>query len=369
MKIAIVCDWLVKYAGEEKVLEQILNVFPEADIFALVDFIESDNRGFIKNKKVNTSFIQNLPKAKIRYRYYLPFMPLAVEQLDVSNYDIVISCSRCVAKGVITAPNQVHISYVYAPVRWAWNFQNQYLKETGLSKRVKSWIVRIILHYMRFWDLSSSNNVDFFIAGSKLIAKRIFKHYRRRADVIYPPVDVETFSFCEQKEDFYLSFSNLVSYKKVDLIVDAFRQMPDKKLLVVGDGPAFAEIRKKAFKNVVMLGYQKFEILKELMQKARACIFAAEEDFGMELVEAQACGTPVIAFGKGGASEIVVGLEKDNSTGVLFNTQSAESIYEAVHEFEKNCDRILPKDCRENAERFSKERFMKRIKEYVLSIL
>ena len=365
MKIAIVCDWLVTYAGAEKVLEQILNVFPEADLFALVDFYPENSRAFIKNKKVVTSFIQKLPKAKTKYRNYLPLMPLAIEQLDVTGYDVVISSSHCVAKGVITSPNQVHISYVHSPIRYAWDLQHQYLREAGLNKGLKGWIAKAILHYMRLWDYRTANNVDYFIANSNFIAKRIWKCYRRKAKVIYPPVDVDSFEFCERKEDFYLTASRMVPYKKMDLIVEAFSKMPDKKLIVIGDGPDFNKIKPKAGKNVTLLGYQPFEVLKEHMQKAQAFIFAAEEDFGITPVEAQACGTPVIAYGKGGALETVIGADNEIATGVFFEEQTVESICKAVAKFEKVKNKINPKNCRANAERFSNERFLREIKEFV----
>ena len=363
MKIAIVCDWLVTYAGAEKVLEQMLNAFPEADLFALVDFIEPGKRGFIKDKHVITSFIQNLPKAKKKYRNYLPLMPLAIEQLDVTQYDVVISSSHCVAKGVITSPNQIHISYVHSPVRYAWDLQHQYLRESGLTKGIKGWLAKLILHYIRLWDYRTSNNVDYFIANSKFIAKRIWKCYRREADVIYPPVDVQGFEFCEQKEDFYLTASRMVPYKKMDLIVEAFSKMPDKKLIVIGDGPDFVKIKTKAAKNVTLMGYQPFEVLKNHMQRAKAFVFAAEEDFGITPVEAQACGTPVIAFGKGGALETVRGVDKENPTGVFFVEQTVASIQNAVKRFEK--EKFSCADCRKNAERFSDERFVRELKEYI----
>ena len=365
MKIAVVCDWLVTYAGAEKVLEQILNVFPEADLFALVDFLPENNRAFIKDKKVTTSFIQKLPKAKNKYRNYLPLMPLAIEQLDVTDYDIVISSSHCVAKGVITSPNQVHISYVHSPIRYAWDLQHQYLKESGLNKGLKGWLAKAILHYIRLWDYRTANNVDYFIANSNFIAKRIWKCYRRKAKVIYPPVDVESFELCEKKEDFYLTASRMVPYKKMDLIVEAFSKMPDKKLIVIGDGPDFKKIKAKTGKNVTLLGYQSFEVLKEHMQKAQAFIFAAEEDFGITPVEAQACGTPVIAYGKGGAHETIVGIDKENPTGVFFEGQTVESICKTVKKFEEVKDKIKPQICRANAERFSNERFLEEIKQYM----
>ena len=367
MKVAIVCDWLVTYAGAEKVLEQMLNVFPEADLFALVDFIEKDKRDFIKNKEVTTSFIQNLPKAKTKYRNYLPLMPLAIEQLDVSEYDLVISSSHCVAKGIITGPNQVHISYVHSPIRYAWDLQHQYLKEAGLIKGLKSKVARAILHYMRMWDCRTSNGVDYFVANSNFISRRIWKCYRRKADVIYPPVDVEAFEFCDKKEDFYMTASRMVPYKKMDLIVEAFSKMPDKKLIVIGDGPDFEKIKSKAGKNVTLMGYQPFNVLKEHMQKAKAFVFAAEEDFGITPVEAQACGTPVIAFGKGGALETVKGLDKEKPTGTFFEAQTVESLCQAVEEFENKKNIFKAEYCRENAEKFSNERFLNEIRDLILS--
>lgn len=368
MKIAVVCDWLVTYAGAEKVLEQILNVYPEADLFALVDFLDEDKRDFIKHKKVTTSFIQHLPKAKTKYRSYLPLMPLAIEQLDLSKYDLIISSSHCVAKGIMTGPDQVHISYVHSPIRYAWDLQHQYLKEAGLTKGVKGWLAKIILHYMRIWDTRTSNGVDYFIANSKFIAKRIWKCYRREADVIYPPVDVEAFEFCDQKEDFYLTASRMVPYKKMDLIVKAFTQMPDKKLIVIGTGPDFNKIQKIAqgHNNIKLMGYQPFSVLKEHMQKAKAFVFAAEEDFGITPVEAQACGTPVIAYGKGGALETVRGLGiKDNPTGVFFDKQNKESLIKAISYFEKNIEKINVEDCRKNALHFSIDKFKKDLEEYI----
>ena len=368
MKIAVVCDWLVTYAGAEKVLEQILNIYPEADLFALVDFLDEDKRDFIKHKKVTTSFIQKLPKAKTKYRNYLPLMPLAIEQFDLSKYDLVISSSHCVAKGVLTGPNQVHISYVHSPIRYAWDLQHQYLKEAGLTKGLKGWIAKIILHYMKIWDTRTSNGVDYFIANSQFVAKRIWKCYRRKADVIYPPVDVEAFEFCDKKEDFYLTASRMVPYKKMDLIVESFTKMPDKKLVVIGDGPDFAKIQKIAqgHSNIKLMGYQPFSVLKDHMQRAKAFVFAAEEDFGITPVEAQACGTPVIAYGRGGALETVRGLNiKDKPTGIFFDKQNKNCLIKAINYFEDNREKIQLKDCRENALSFSIDDFKDRLKEYI----
>ena len=370
MKVAVVCDWLVTYAGAEKVLEQILRIFPEADLFAVVDFIPEGQRNFILNKSVTTTFIQKMPKAEKKYRKYLAFMPIAIEQLDVSGYDVIISSSHCVAKGILTGPDQIHISYVHSPIRYAWDLQHQYLRESGLTKGFKSKIARMILHYMRIWDVRTANGVDYFIANSHFIARRIWKCYRRKAKVIYPPVDVEKFVPTGQKEDFYLTASRMVPYKKMDLIVEAFSEMPDKKLVVIGKGPDFEKIKKSAAPNVQILGYQPDEVLKDYMQRAKAFVFAAEEDFGIIPVEAQACGTPVIAFGKGGSLETVVGYgEKENPTGVFFEEQTVPSLINAVKRFEEVRDHILPENCRKNAEKFSVSTFRENMEQYVKEVL
>lgn len=367
MKIAIVHEWFDSYAGSEKVLEQMLKVYPEADLFAVVDFLPQNKRWFIQNKNVTTTFIQKLPKAKNKFRKYLPLMPLAIEQLDLRKYDLVISNSHCVAKGVITGPNQLHISYVHSPIRYAWDLQQQYLEEVNLQHGLKGWVAKIILHYMRLWDSRTGNNVDYFISNSKYIAKRIQKCYRRTAQVIYPPVAVNDFTICKQKEDYYLTASRMVPYKKMDLIVEAFSKMTDKKLIVIGDGTQFEKVKSQAkkFENIVLLGYQPFEVLKEKMQKAKAFVFAAEEDFGIVPVEAQACGTPVIAYGKGGALETVINYDKENPTGIFFKEQTADSIVNAVKIFEKNIKLFKPENCRKNAERFSEARFRNEFKQFI----
>lgn len=370
MKIAIVCDWLVTYAGAEKVLEQMLNVFPEADLFAVVDFLPEGQRDFIKNKKVTTTFIQNLPRARKKYRNYLPFMPIAIEQLDLSGYDVVISSSHCVAKGVLTGPDQIHISYVHSPVRYAWDLQHQYLREAGLTHGLKSKIARLIMHYMRIWDTRTSNGVDYFIANSHFIARRIWKCYRREAEVIYPPVDVDKFTFCDKKEDFYLTASRMVPYKKMDLIVEAFSKMPDKQLIVIGQGPDFNKIKKLAGPNVKLMGYQPDSVLQDYMQRAKAFIFAAEEDFGITPVEAQACGTPVIAYGKGGSLETVRGYgEMEKPTGIFFSNQKVQDLVDAVSSFEEISQDITAKDCRENAEKFAISVFRKRFSDFVNDVV
>ena len=359
IRIAIVHEWFVNYAGSERVIEQILNLFPHADLFAVVDFLDNSKRGFIQNKKVTTTFIQNLPFAKTKFRQYLPLMPLAIEQLDLSAYDLIISSSHAVAKGVLTSPNQLHISYVHSPIRYAWDLQHQYLKESNLEKGFKSWIARWILHQIRLWDYRTANGVDLFIANSQFIARRIHKVYRRDAEVIYPPVDLQNYSLQPEKQNFYLTASRLVPYKRIDLIIEAFAQLGDRQLIVIGDGEQMAKIRAKAGRNVKFLGHREPEELREYMQNAKAFVFAAEEDFGITPVEAQACGTPVIAYGRGGVKESVIGLDSDRPTGVFFGSQTVESIRSAIFEFENLGDRISPIVCRENAMRFSTERFQR----------
>ncbi|MCI1857417.1 MAG: glycosyltransferase family 4 protein [Sporolactobacillus sp.] len=365
MRIAIVHDWFVNYAGSEKVVEQILNIFPNADLFSLVDFLPKEKRAFIKNKNVTTTFVQRLPFAKKKFRNYLPLMPLAIEQLDLSRYDLIISSSHAVAKGVITGPDQLHISYVHSPIRYAWDLQHQYLKEVGLNKGIKSWLVRYILHKVRIWDYRTANGVDYFIANSKFISRRIWKTYRRKSQVIYPPVAVNKFTMVDKKHDYYLAASRMVPYKKMDIIVEAFSKMPDKKLYVIGDGPEFKRIQKKAGQNVMLLGYQKDSILKRYMQGAKAFVFAAVEDFGIIPVEAQACGTPVIAFGKGGVLETVKGLDSSKPTGILYKEQNTDSIIEAVNQFEKNQSCISPYSCRENADNFAEIRFRYQFENFI----
>jgi glycosyltransferase involved in cell wall biosynthesis len=358
MRIAAVHEWLVNYAGSERVLEQMLRCFPNADLFSVVDFLPDAERGFLMGKRPRTSFIQRLPWATTKYRQYLPLMPIAIEQLDVSGYDVVLSSAHAVAKGVLTGPDQLHICYVHSPIRYAWDLQHQYLDESGMATGMKSMLARAILHYMRQWDLRTANGVDHFIANSAFIARRIWKVYRREATVIYPPVDVEAFSFSDKKQDYYLAASRLVPYKKMDLIVEAFAGMPDKKLIVVGDGPDMSKVRAKAGPNIDILGYQSFERLKELMQGAAAFVFAAEEDFGITPVEAQACGTPVIAYGKGGALETVREVGRhERPTGMFFGSQDVDAIRDAVMRFDRQRDAILPLYCRENAERFSVAQF------------
>lgn len=365
MKIAIVHEWLVNIAGSEKVVAELLKIWPDADLFAVVDFLSPKEREKIAGKVATTTFIQRLPGAKKRYQTYLPLMPIAIEQLDLSAYDLIVSSSHAVAKGVLTGPDQIHVSYVHSPIRYAWDFQHQYLREAGMVKGLKSSLARIILHYMRLWDQRSAPGVDFFVANSGFIGRRILKAYRRPSTVIYPPVDTHEFHLHEQKEEFYLTASRMVPYKKIPLIVEAFAGMPDKRLVVIGDGPEFDKAKAVAGPNVTLMGYQSFEVLRSHMQRAKAFVFAAEEDFGIAPVEAQACGTPVIAYGKGGALETVKGLDSDRPSGVFYREQSTAAIRAAVEQFESQAHRFTPAACRENAETFSAERFRTQFKAFV----
>lgn len=365
MRIAIVHDWLTVYAGAERVLEQMLVCFPEADLFSLIDFLPENQRSFLQGKTATTSFIQHIPLARRYYRQYLPLMPLAVEQFDLSGYDLVISSSHAVAKGVLTGPGQLHLCMCYSPIRYAWDLQHHYLKESGLNRGAKGWLARWLLHKIRIWDARTGNGVDGFAAISQFISRRIWKVYRRESTVIYPPVDVHAFELKEKKDDFYLTASRMAPYKKMDLIVEAFSTMPEKQLIVIGDGPELGKIKAKAGKNITLLGYQNHAVLKDYMQRARAFIFAAEEDFGIAPLEAQSCGTPVIAFARGGTLETIRGLDDAQPTGVFFNEQSIPAIKDAVGSFEREAARILPGICRENAIRFAPERFRTEFKAYV----
>lgn len=371
MKIAIVHDWLVTYAGAERVLEEMIECYPNSDLFALVDFLPQSKRKFIKNKTVKTSFIQKLPFAKTKYRIYLPLMPFAIEQFDLSDYDLVISSCHAVSKGIITGPNTLHICMCYSPMRYAWDLQHQYLKESNLLFGIKGILAKYILHKIRIWDLRTSNGVDEFIAISNFIKKRISKIYRRNSTVIYPPVDTTSFKELDlPKKDYYVTCSRMVPYKKIDLIVETFtKNFPDKELIVIGEGPEYKKIKKLAGSNIKLVGHSCFEDLNIYLSTAKAFIFAAEEDFGISPIEAQSSGAPVIAFGKGAALETIVNLDNNNNhpSGILFYEQTTSSLTEAVKSFESNIEKFNSKDCQKNAKRFSKELFRKNFRNFVES--
>jgi len=365
LKVALVHDWFTVIGGSENVLKEIAVLYPQADIYTLVAQKETIKTLGLENNKVFTSFIQRLPFAKTKYRNYLPLYPLAIEQFDLSSYDLIISSSHAVAKGVLTHSAQTHICYCHSPMRYAWDLYHQYIRDLGLSKGLKGFFVKMVLHRMRQWDVISSNRVDYFISNSDYIGRRIKKIYRRDSKTIYPNVDLDSFSLCETKEDFYFTCSRFVPYKKIDLIVKAFAQMPDKKLFVMGNGPDFKRIQKMASDNIVLLGYQPLDVLKSYLSRAKAFVFAAEEDFGILPVEAQACGTPVIAYGKGGVKETVV----NNKTGVYYYEQTVPSIIEAVDYFENNLNLFIPSEIAKHASLFSSQRFSKELSEFIATIV
>lgn len=356
MKTALVYDWFAEVSGGgEKAFEAIYNLFPSPIYTLLQDPGSLKGRSFA-DEKFFSSFIQRLPCSLKYYRQYLPFYPLAIEQFDLSAYDLILSCSHCAAKGVLTHADQIHLCYCYTPMRYAWDLTHQYLQD---QKGVKGKLARFFLHYLRLWDVQSAGRVDAFSAISRHVAKRIQKTYGREATVIYPPVNTDFFEMRTKKEDFYIAASRMVPYKKMDLIVEAFSGMPDKKLIVIGDGPDFEKVKSKATKNIEMLGNQPDVELRNYLQRAKALIFAPIEDFGILPVEAQACGTPVIAFGKGASLETV----KRDITGVFFEEQTPDSIREAVKRFETI--ELNPTLIRAHAVTFNPQRFSQEFSAWV----
>ncbi len=359
MRVAIVHDWLVTYAGSERVLEQMLACYPEADLYAVCDFVDEAERGFLQGHPVRTTSIQRLPLARRFYRAYLPCMPKAVERLDLSAYDLIISSCHAVSKGVRTRQDQLHVCMCYTPPRYLWDMEEAYLRSAGLTTGPAAWAARRGIERLRQWDVQASSGVVSFIAISSFIADRIRQCYQRDSVVVYPPVDTEFYRPGATREDCYVTASRLVSYKQVDLIVRTFAGMPDRRLFVIGDGPEMKKIRRDATPNVQVLGYQPADVLRGYMQRARAFVFAAEEDFGIVPVEAQACGTPVIAFGRGGAAETV----QDGTTGIFFEEQTVESLGAAIRRFETMT--FDPASCRANAVRFAPERFRQEFTQFV----
>lgn len=355
MKTALIHDWLVSLGGAEKVLDAIFSIYP-SPIYTLVKREGSFDRSSFAQAEILTSFIQKLPFAVSGHRNYLPFFPAAIERFDLSGYDVLLSSSHAVAKGIDVKEGQLHICYCHTPMRYAWDLHDQYV---GDLQGVKEWLAKWTLSYMRKWDVNHLNRIHHFIANSQYIAERIQRIYGREAEVIYPPVQTELFEFRADKEDFYLTMSRLVPYKRMDLIVEAFSHLPSKKLVVIGDGPEMEKIKKLSGKNVELLGFQSDDVLRKYLSRAKAFIFAAEEDFGIAPVEAQAAGTPVIAFGKGGVLETVV----KGETGIFFEEQTVPSLLEAIGQFEQM--EFDPARIRANAERFNETRFKSEFKQFV----
>lgn len=358
MKIAIVHDWFKIEGGAENVVTSLLNIYPEADFFSVVDFFtDAQRKKVLDGKRATYTFIQRLPFARKYFQHYLFLFPLAIERLDLREYDLIISSSHAVAKGVLTGPDQLHICYCHTPMRYAWDMYFAY-KEEHHIKGIKERVLSYVLHKIRVWDVVSSNRVDHFIANSSFVQKRIVKYYRRDSKVIFPPVDTSRFHLCEEKEEFYFTASRLVPYKKIKMIVEAFVEN-GKPLIVAGSGAELKGIQDIATDNISLLGYVEDVKMIELMQKAKAFVFAAHEDFGIIPVEAMLCGTPVIAYGKGGIRDTVV----DGKTGVLYMDQTTTSLQEAINKFEVSS--FDPKEISEYAKRFSIAEFEKKIKDFV----
>ena len=354
-KIAIVHDWLTNMGGAEKVIESFINIYPEAPIYTLMV-----NKGNLSEKfqdrEIIPSFLQKkMSKKKPNHQKFLPFMPMAFESFDLNEYDVILSSTSSCAKGVVTRPDTVHICYCHTPMRYAWEFYYEYTENIGGLKKK---LLKYAMNYIRLWDRVAADRVDYFIANSQYVANRIWKHYRRKSTVIYPPVNTEYYTPEGEKEEIYLCLSRLVQYKKVDLAVEAFNRI-GKKLVVIGGGEQLDYLKSIAKPNIIFLGRQPDEVVREYYRKCKAFIFPGEEDFGITPVEAQACGTPVIAYGKGGATETVI----DGITGVFFKEQTEESLIDAVDRFEKIS--IDSGVCRENAEKFGIERFEHQMKNYV----
>jgi glycosyltransferase involved in cell wall biosynthesis len=359
LKYALVHEWLTPKArgGSELVVQEILKHI-DADLYALIDFESTNPQSYLFGRPIGTTFLQHFPLARNGVQKYLPLLPLAIEQLDLSAYDVILSSSHAVAKGILTAPQQLHICYCHTPMRYAWDLTFDYLRHSRMGHGPQGLITRYLLHQLRQWDILSANRVDYFVANSQHTARRIWRCYRRQATVIYPPVNVERFPLLAQKEDFYLTVSRLVSYKQVSLIVEAFNQL-GYPLVVIGDGPELAAIRQLAQPNVQVLGFQPDSVVEQYMAQAKAFVYAAIEDFGIALVEAQACGTPVIAYGAGGARETVRDIRQhpDSGTGLFFLTQSATALIEAVKTFEGLTGAFSPDRCRFNAAQFAPKIF------------
>ncbi len=359
MRVAVVHDWLVINGGAEKVTREILHCYPDADVFSLVDFLSEKDRAFILlGKGTKNSFIQELPWAKKHYRSYLPLFPAAIESLNLSGYDLIISSSYAVAKGVKKTDQQLHICYCHSPMRYAHDLYEHYLYETGLSP-IKRLAAKLVLPVIRKWDIRVSSRVDFFIANSAFIKARIQRVYNRDSVVIHPPVDLSAFKFQKVKQDYYLCYGRQVPYKKTDEIIKAFEHLPHLQLKVAGGGPMVDSLKAKAPRNVEVLGELPFNELVTLVSGAKGLIVTAEEDFGITPLEAQATGTPVIALRKGGYLETVV----EGETGLFFEKAKSQTICKAIESFESQS--FSAEDCRKNAERFGIEIFLTEFRTFV----
>lgn len=360
MKVAIVHDWLTNMGGAEQCVINLHKCFPDAPIYTT--FYDQDNMDPIfKEMNIITSSLQKKKNKKYNHKKYYPFMPLAFEEFDLNDYDLVISSSSSCAKGVITNPGSIHICYCHTPMRYAWEKRDEYIAGMG---NLKKKLVKILLHYMRIWDTVSSNGVDYFIANSNEVKNRIKKHYKREALVINPPVRCNLFNISDTTKDYYLVLSRLVTYKRFDLAVEACKEL-NKNLIVIGEGPEKENLEKLAegYKNIAFLGRQPDEAVKKYMSEAKALLYPGEEDFGIVPVEAEACGVPVIAYGKGGVLDSVI----DGKTGVFFDEQTVENLKDAI----LKCETMTfdKKEIREHAMQFNEEEFRRKILEFVEKVV
>jgi glycosyltransferase involved in cell wall biosynthesis len=372
-RIALVHDWIPVIAGAERVLQQMAHCTPGSDIYTLFNFLpeETTHAFFGEDHPIHTSGLNDLPLVEQYYRFLLLQSTRAIEGFDLSEHDVVLSSSAALAKGVITGPGQLHVSYVHSPARYAWDLTHEYIATVGGTlgglKRV---VAREMMHRFRLWDMRTAQSVDHYLANSQFIARRIWKIYRREAQVIYPPVNTGNFvPGTAQRGDHFVTASRLVPYKRVEMIVEAFNRRPDLRLRVIGDGPDMKKVRQIAGPNVEILGHVPFEQLIAEFQTARAFVFAALEDFGIVPVEAQACGTPVICLGKGGTAETVRPLGESAATGVWFEDQTVESLVGAIDRFVEGEGDIRAEDCIANAASFGEQRFRQQYSECVNSFI
>jgi glycosyltransferase involved in cell wall biosynthesis len=367
VKYALVHEWLTPKAigGSELVVQAILHSL-DADLYALIDFESTNPQSYLFGRAIGTTFLQHFPGSQNGVQKYLPLLPFAIEQLDLRSYDIVLSSAHTVAKGVLTSPNQMHVCYCHTPMRFAWELTFDYLRSSQMGKGLVGIFTRYLLHQLRQWDVIAANRVDYFIANSHHTARRIWRCYRRQATVIYPPVNIERFPFLSAKQDFYVTVSRLVSYKQVSLIVEAFNQL-QRPLIVIGKGPELEALRKLAQPNIQILGAQSNQVVEKYLSEAKAFIYAAYEDFGIAVVEAQACGTPVIAYGAGGALETVIDIyqQPKKATGLFFETQTVTALVEAVEKFEECAKNFHPETIYAHASQFAPTIFQKRYLDFV----
>ncbi|WP_027056152.1 glycosyltransferase [Mesorhizobium erdmanii] len=364
-RIAVVHDWCPNFRGGERVLAQICKQFPNSEVFTLFDFLPAEiKEQYFRDVEFHTSAANRIPMVRKFYRSLFFFCPFLIEQFDVTGYDAVISSSAAFSRGVITRPDQPHLCYVHSPVRYAWDEQFSYLQQGKLGFGPKGMLYRYMLHRLRTWDTRTAHGPDLMLANSNYVRSRIQHIYGREARVVFPPVALGELPCVGDKDDYYVSASFLAPYKRTDLVIRAFNEMPSRRLVIVGEGQQSASLRALAGPNVTFSGYLPRQDYVETLARAKAMVFAGCEDFGIALAEAQACGTPLIAFGRGGAVDIVRRLESSpEPTGVLFKAQTVDHLKDAVDLFEENSHAITPRACASNARRFSEENFDRAILE------